>query len=259
MKITVLGCGSSMGTPAAGGFWGRCDPAERRNHRTRAALLVQSEKTNIVVDAGYDFRQHLNTHNVKDLDALLITHAHSDHVNGLDDIRAIAYHHNRLVDLYADRETIEEVRRRWPYLFDADKIYMPCLKPREVTPYDGFTVGEIAVKTFEQDHHVCKSLGYRFGDFAYSADVADLDAKALAALHGVETWVVDAGGYRSDAVKQHANLKRVLEWTEILKPRMTYLTVLTTLMDYKTLCEELPPHVRPAYDGLEIEPGTNRQ
>jgi phosphoribosyl 1,2-cyclic phosphate phosphodiesterase len=97
------------------------------------------------------------------------------------------------------------------------------------------------------------SLGMRFGDFAYSVDVADLDDKALTALEGIEYWAVDASAYHKDKVVTHANLKRVLGWVERLKPKMTYLTVLSTHMDYKTLCDELPPHVRPAYDGLEID------
>ena len=122
-----------------------------------------------------------------------------------------------------------------------------------------FPRGDIPVQSFEQDHGTCASLGFRFGAFTYSVDVMNLSEKSLAALKGVETWIVDGGGYQREVPTTHANLKRVFEWVEILKPKMTYLTVLTTYMDYKTLCEELPPHIRPAHDGMEIEMGTNRQ
>ncbi len=259
MKITVLGCGASLGTPAGGGFWGKCDPDELKNHRTRASILVQSNTTNLFVDATYDARQHLNKMNLKKVDGILITHAHSDHVNGIDDFRAIAYHAEKFIDVYSNKETLDEMTRRWPYLFNSDTrgIYSQAYQLVNVPDEGRFTVGDIDVQTFIQDHTTMNSLGFRFGDFAYSVDVANLDDKAREALKGVETWIVDAGSYHKETVMTHANLKRVFNWVEILKPKMTYLTVLTTHMDYKTLCDELPPHIRPAYDGLEIDMSGN--
>jgi phosphoribosyl 1,2-cyclic phosphate phosphodiesterase len=256
-----MGCGSSLGTPAPGGFWGRCDPKEEKNRRTRASLLVQSANTNIIIDTTYDLRQHLNRLELKKIDGVLISHAHSDHVNGIDDLRVISYHANKLMELYTNQETLDELDRRWPYLFTpkANGIYLPFLKKNLIGNYERFTVGDIEVQSFEQDHTSCLSLGFRFGDFAYSVDVAKMNEKSLEALKGVEVWVVDGAAYEKDSVVTHANLKQVYAWTERLKPKITYLTVLTSHMDYKTLCNELPPHIRPAYDGLEIEMGTNRR
>lgn len=259
MKITVLGCGASLGTPGAGGFWGKCDPEEPKNTRTRASLLVQTEKTNLLIDTTYDLRQHLNAHRIQKLDGILISHAHNDHVNGIDDLRAIAYHGNHLLDLYANQETLDEIHRRWPYLFEEmhGGIYVKFLQKQLIENYQEFRVGDIDIESYEQDHTSCTSLGFRFGNFAYSVDVAQLNEKSLETLKGVETWIVDGAGYQRDSISTHANLKRVMEWTEILKPKMTYLTVLTTHMDYKTLCDELPPHIRPAWDGMEIDLDTN--
>lgn len=255
MKVTILGCGGSGGTPLAGGFWGRCDPAEPRNNRTRASILVESAETNILIDTSYDLREHLNRIKLQKLDAVFITHKHSDHTNGVDDLKAIAYHHNKMIDIYSNEETLVEMNRRWPYLFreKSNDIYVGFVKGNTVTPYVPFRVGDIDVMPFEQDHKTCMSLGFRFGNFAYSVDVVDLDERALAALEGVETWVVDAGSYMKDPPVSHANIQRIIQWTERLKPKMTYLTVLSTHMDYRTLCNELPPHIRPAYDGLVID------
>ncbi|MCE9507178.1 MAG: MBL fold metallo-hydrolase [Alphaproteobacteria bacterium] len=255
MKVTVLGCGASLGTPGAGGFWGKCDPGEIRNHRTRASILVQSETTNILVDATVDLRTHLNSVNLKSLDGVLISHAHSDHVNGLDDLRAISYHNNKLLDIYGNHETLEEMERRWPYLFRpmADGIYVEFLKKNMIDNYQKLRIGDIDVESFEQDHMTCASLGFRFGKVAYSVDIAELSEQSLEALEGVETWIVDAAGYQREAVLTHANIQRVKKWVERLKPKMTYLTVLSSHMDYKTLCDELPPHIRPAYDGMVID------
>jgi len=261
MKITVLGCGSSLGTPAAGGFWGTCDPNNPKNARSRASILVQTEKTSLLIDATYDLRYQLNRVELKDIDGLLISHAHSDHVNGIDDVRVLAYHNNKMIDVYSNRETLDEIERRWPYLFKSSSngIYVQSFERREIENYGTFRIGDIDIETFEQDHTTCTSLGFRFGKFAYSVDVADLSDKALDRLKGIETWIVDASSYNKETVMTHANLKRVKQWVDILKPKMTYITVLTTHMDYQTLCDELPPHIRPAYDGLVIDVDGNRR
>jgi phosphoribosyl 1,2-cyclic phosphate phosphodiesterase len=255
MKATVLGCGSSMGTPAAGNFWGKCDPNDLRNYRTRASLLVQSDTTNLVIDASYDLRIHLNRVQLKKVDGVLISHAHSDHVNGIDDFRAIAINSGKRVEIYSDQQTLDEMERRWPYLFseDPEGIYIQAFNRNKIESFGRHSIGDISFETFEQDHHTISSLGFRFGDFAYSVDVAMLSDRALQSLKGVETWIVDACSYHKDIVLTHANIRRVMEWVDVLKPKMTYLTVLTTHMDYKTLCNELPQHIRPAYDGLELD------
>lgn len=261
MKITILGCGSSLGTPAAGGFWGTCDPENPRNERSRASIMVQTEKTSLLIDASYDLRYQMNRVKLKDIDGLLLSHAHSDHVNGIDDVRVLAYHNNKMIDVYSNRETLDEVERRWPYLFKSSSngIYIQSFERKEIGNFDKFRIGDIDIETFEQDHTTCTSLGFRFGKFAYSVDVAELSDQSLAKLKGIETWVVDASSYNKETVMTHANLQRVKAWTDILKPKMTYITVLTTHMDYQTLCDELPPHIRPAYDGLEIDMDSNQR
>jgi len=263
MKITVLGCGSSMGTPAAGGFWGKCDPDEPKNMRTRASILVQSATTNLIVDPTVDLRTHLNRLNLKKIDGVIISHSHSDHVNGLDDLRAISYHANKPLDLYSNNETIDEIDRRWSYVFQPSGkgigVYTEFMKKNPIENFGSFRVGDIEVQSFEQDHTTCTSLGFRFGKFAYSVDVAMLSQRSLKVLEGIETWIVDGASYHRETPLTHANLKSVIAWTERLKPKMTYLTVLSTHMDYKTLCDELPPHIRPAHDGMVIDMDTNQR
>ena len=257
LKITIMGSSSSPGTPAAGGFWGDCDPGEPRNHRSRASILVKSAASTLIVDTSYDLRLQMNAHLVQKLDGVLISHAHSDHINGFDDMRIVAYHHKKPIDVFTNEETIVKLEYLWPHAFQdtSGGIYKAFAKLQRVEAGRRFTVGDIDVMPFNQDHGTCTSLGFRFGRFAYSIDVLDLDEAALSALEGVDTWVVDGGGYHApdDKLVTHANLARVLKWVERLKPRMTYITDLSTRMDYNRLCDELPPHVRPAYDGLVIE------
>jgi phosphoribosyl 1,2-cyclic phosphate phosphodiesterase len=255
MKVTILGSGSSHGVPAAGNYWGACDPSEPRNNRTRASVMVQSGATTVVVDAGYDLRTQLNRHDVKQVDALLVSHAHSDHVNGIDDLRVISYHRGASIDLFTDSETHGLIAARWPYMFadTDDGIYKSFVKGHVIGHYDALRIGDVNVQCFEQDHGTCLSVGYRFGSFAYCPDVVRLNERSLEILKGVDTWVVDAHGYHREHLSTHANLKMVHEWVDIIKPRMTYLTVLSGQMDYRTLCEELPAHVRPCWDGMELE------
>ncbi len=254
MKITILGCGGSMGTPMAGGFWGVCDPDNPKNSRTRASILVQSKTTNLLVDATVELREHLNRLNLKTLDGVLVTHPHSDHINGMDDLRVISFYSDKLIDIYSNFETLEEIDRRWPYVFKpkGDGIYLEFLKKNQIENYQKFRIGNIDVESFEQDHLTCASLGFRFGRVGYSVDVVNMNEKSLKVLEGIEIWIVDAGSYKKEEALTHANLQMVKEWAARLKPKITYLTALTAQMDYKTLCDELPLDIRPVYDGMEI-------
>lgn len=256
LKITIMGSSSSPGTPAAGGFWGACDPKEPKNHRSRASIFVQSATTNIIVDTSYDLRLQMNAHLIQKIDGVLISHAHSDHINGFDDMRIVAYHNKKAIDVYSNAETIAKLDYLWPHAFKdtSGGIYKGFAKMIEIAAGKAFTVGDIDILPFNQDHGTCTSFGFRFGKIAYSIDVLDLDETALEALAGVDVWIVDGGSYhKSDSeLVTHANLARVFKWVERLKPKMTYITDLSNQMDYSTLCKELPPHIRPAYDGMII-------
>lgn len=257
MKFTILGSGASMGVPLAGGDWVDCDPLEPKNARTRASLLVQSEKANIIIDTTADVREQLNKVKLNKLDAIFLTHYHQDHVSGIDDLKHFSHYVREPIPLFSNKETIDEMKRIKRYMFDGEyEVYYPFLEGEVVDYYSSFQVEDIKVETFEQDHKVCKTVGYRFGDFAYSVDLYDLDEKALEALKGVKVWVVDACGYPYDPDSNaipHATKDKLLKWVDIIKPEITYFTVISCKMDYSKMCYELPDNIRPAYDGQIIE------
>ncbi len=252
MRITILGCGGSLGVPMVGDNWGSCDPSNPKNRRRRPAILVEQGATIVLVDTPTDLRAQLLDAGVTRLDAVLYTHSHADHIHGIDDLRPLTWRDGALTG-YADAATLERLMEAFPYAIGnvaMDRgIYRPILTVKVIE--GRFTVGDLNVLPIVQDHGFSDSLGLRFGDFAYSTDVVDLDDEAFAALDGVRVWVVDAT--RIEPHPSHAHLDRALDWIERVAPEKAYLTHMNHQMDYDTLMARLPPGVEPAYDGLVIE------
>lgn len=256
--FTLLGCGNSAGTPTIGNHWGVCDTNEPRNRRSRAAAVICSGKTTLLIDAGPDLREQANREGITDTDAVLFTHSHSDHIAGVEELRTFRIRHKKLIQIYGDEFTLAELRQRYDYLFIERNggIYPEVLAPniiRNDQMNSEIIIGDISFTPFVQDHGTCKSLGYRFRDFAYSTDMVDLDQQALESLNGIKTWIVDGAGYRMEKNLVHATLEKVYELNEIVQAPKVFITHMPNFMDYQTLKNELPAGYEPAYDGLKIE------
>jgi phosphoribosyl 1,2-cyclic phosphate phosphodiesterase len=256
LRVTVLGCGSSGGTPMIGSGWGAADPNEPKNRRQRASVMVEEGDTRILVDVSPDVRAQLLATEVTRLDAILFTHAHADHCHGIDDLRPINEAMNADIPAYADAAAWEMIGRRFDYVLEprdprSKFYYKPCLVPNTVAPGDTVTVGSVTARAFDHDHGWLHTLGYRFGAFAYSTDVVALPEESFAALEGIDTWIVGTLG--SAEHPTHAHVDKALGWIERVRPKRAFLTHMSNRLDYATLCRILPPHVRPAYDGLILE------
>lgn len=262
LKATILGCGSSGGVPRIGNHWGACDPNEPKNRRRRCSLLVQrfgadGASTDILIDTSPDLREQLLGVGVARLDAVLYSHDHADQSHGIDDLRVVAINMRKLIDIYCDEGTAATLTARFGYCFSTPEgsSYPPILKPHLIKrPFRPFLIdgpgGAVEVLAFDQDHGDSRSLGFRFGPLAYSADVLNLPEESFKALEGVECWIVDA--LRYTAHPSHAHVARALEWIARLKPKRAILTNLHVDLDYATLKRELPEGVEPAYDGLVV-------
>ena len=256
MKIRILGSGSSAGTPVVGGDWGNCDPENPKNRRSRPSILVREAGRNILVDTSPDLRQQLLEAEVSTIDALLYTHAHADHLHGIDDMRAVNRVMDAWIDAYADEATWEHIDGRFGYatipLRPEAKgfFYKPCLTRHDITVGERFDAAGISILPFHQDHGRSKTVGYRIGDFGYSTDVKSLPEESFAALEGVEVWVV--GTLQPGPYPTHAHVDLALEWIERVGPRLAVLTHLSNQIDYASLSARLPDGVIVAYDGLEI-------
>jgi phosphoribosyl 1,2-cyclic phosphate phosphodiesterase len=255
MKITLLGCGPSNGVPTIIGDWGVCDPVNPRNRRRRPSIAVQQNDFTVLVDTSPDLREQLISAGIREIDAVLYTHEHADHVMGIDDLRPIRRHMGRNIDAYAAPDVLDGLKRRFGYLFagiqDPEDLYQPILHPHVIN--GPLSIGPFeAIQPIEQDHGICASLGFRFGKFAYSTDVVNLPAASLDALKGIDTWIVDC--LRDGPLHPtHANLERTLQWIEFVKPSRAILTHMNLQTDYKEIARACPDGVEPGYDGMVIE------
>jgi phosphoribosyl 1,2-cyclic phosphate phosphodiesterase len=253
MKVTVLGCGASTGVPVIGPNWGRCDPTDPRNRRRRVSVLVEVEDVVILIDTSPDLREQLLDAGVNRVDAVIITHAHADHLHGIDDLRSVNRLMQRAIPLYADIKTLAEIGRRFEYVFEPlrepGRYHKPTLVPHQII--GPFEFEGIPIAPFTQSHGFSTTLGLRIGGFAYSTDVVELDEAAFDAIEGSELWIVDC--LRREPHPTHSHLEKTLSWIARVQPRRAVLTHMDQTLDYRELSAELPAGIEPGQDGLAIE------
>jgi phosphoribosyl 1,2-cyclic phosphate phosphodiesterase len=263
LHATILGCGASPGVPRIGNDWGACDPSEPRNQRTRCSLLIErfedgsARPTRILVDTGPDVRFQLLTAKVDHVDAVIYTHAHADHIHGIDDLRAFWLGNKRLVDVYSDAATKQRLDQGFAYCFRSPpgSAYPPILRHHLIASGEALTIagpgGPLTLTPFLQTHGDIDSLGLRVGGLAYSCDVSDVPPQSIGAVSNLDIWIVDALRYAPHP--SHFSLADALRWIERLKPRRAILTHLHSDLDYASLRGQLPAHVEPAYDGMAFD------
>jgi phosphoribosyl 1,2-cyclic phosphate phosphodiesterase len=258
--LTLLGTGSSGGVPRIGNDWGACDPRNPKNRRRRCAALLQRAEgrgtTHVLIDTPPDLRDQLLDVGIGTLDGVLYTHDHADHAHGIDELRIVALNMRRRIDVHADAATSATLHARFGYCFQAPpgSAYPPILNAHTIAPPAPVVVhgagGGIEALPVVQQHGDITSLGFRVHNVAYSPDVSGLSDDAVAALAGLDLWIVDALRYRPHP--SHFSVAQAIEWIERVKPKRAILTHLHVDLDYETLRRELPPHVVPAYDGLAV-------
>ena len=259
LRVTLLGCGGSGGVPLLGGAdgsgdWGACDPDEPRNRRTRTSAVVEAGERRLLIDAGPDLRQQMLAARISTVEAVAFTHAHADHVLGIDDLRIVNRLRGEALDAFGSYVTLSTLRARFDYAFRPPTppgFYRPALAARAIAPGETVMMAGLPVKVLRQDHRVMETLGFRIGGFAYSTDVVAMPEESLAALAGLDTWVVGCFQRRPHPV--HAHVGQVLDWVARLKPRRTVLTHMGTDMDHAALRASLPPGIEPGHDGLVLD------
>lgn len=256
-EIIVLGSGTSMGVPTLGCECAVCTSTDPRNRRTRPSIAVSWNHGGsgrlAVIDTGPDFREQALREGIRHVDAVFYTHAHADHILGLDDLRPLSFQHkpNRL-PLYADRQTEEILRRIYDYTFSADSTY-PNKARVELRSLDGEQTAEVHGAQFQRVpllHGRLEVAGFRFGSAAYLTDMSAIPEATLPLLAGLDVMIIDA--LRQQPHPSHANIAESLQWVEKLQPRQAWFTHMSHEVDHEETEKGFPANVRLAYDGLRI-------
>jgi phosphoribosyl 1,2-cyclic phosphate phosphodiesterase len=259
LRFTILGCGSSGGVPRLGNDWGACDPDNPLNRRRRCSLLVErigaGGTTRVLIDTAPDLREQLLDARVGTLDAVVYTHAHADHVHGIDDLRQVVFNMRGRLAVWADGPTQEALLSRFGYAFvqAQGSPYPPIL---DLYTIDGPVVidgpgGPVRLVPFSAEHGAIDALGFRIGGLAYLPDAVGIPEASWPCLEGLDVWIVDA--LRRRPHPTHAHLAMTLDWIARARPARAILTNMHIDLDHATVAAETPAHITPAHDGMVID------
>ncbi len=251
MKVTVLGCATSTGVPVVGCDCEVCRSAEIENKRTRSSALVETGGLEILIDTSTDLRNQALREGFTDISAVLYTHSHADHTNGIDDLKPFTRFGKKVINCYANQSTAENLRRNFSYIFRDDDTgdIRPSLRLNEIK--NDFFIGETKIVPLKIRHGSWEILGYRIGGFAYLTDCNGIPAETMEKISGVELLII--GALRRKPHPAHFNLEQTLEQIKIISPRKAVLTHMSCDMDYFELKNNLPENVEPAKDGAVFE------
>jgi phosphoribosyl 1,2-cyclic phosphate phosphodiesterase len=251
MRLTFLGTGTSTGVPTVACRCRVCTSTDPRDQRTRPSLLLEFDGRVVIIDTTPDFRQQALRAGFERLDAAVFTHAHADHILGLDDIRVFYFRQGEPIPIYADPTTMQSIRRVFSYIFEGTYKYggVAKLDPRLIDgPINLWGLRLVPVPVLHGDLPV---LGFRFGQAAYVTDFSTIPETSLPLLEGLEVLILDA--LRHKPHPTHSSLEQSLALVERLKPRQAFFTHIAHELGHQETNATLPPHVRLAYDGLRID------
>jgi len=252
LKITFLGTGTSTGVPVVACNCDVCTSADARDKRYRTSVMINRADSNIIIDCGPDFRIQMLKHKVENIDAVVFTHAHRDHIAGLDDIRAFNYILNKSIDIFGTEITLNSIKEQFPYVFIPGRYFgAPQINLNTITN-SAFTIGEFEFLPIQVKHQDMEVYGYRVGKFTYITDANFISSEELEKLKGTEVLVINA--LRNSRHVSHFSLGEALEIIDLIHPQKAYLTHISHFLGkYVEVEAKLPDNVFLAYDGLTIE------
>ena len=255
MKFIILGCGSSMGVPRPDGFFGNCDPKNKKNYRTRCSALIKTTDENILIDTSPDLRQQLLKHKIKKINKVLYSHMHGDQTHGINDLRSFYINNKKQIDVYADFFTSKYLKNSFSYVFKSYSNEYPAtlkinqLKKNLITKNYS---KKIKIRSIEVEHGNVKSNCFIIDQkLAYISDVSKIYAKDYRYFRKLKYLIIDCLWYNYHP--SHFNLDKSLSVIELFKPKKAILTNLSPVLDYKVLKKILPNNIIPAHDGLTIK------
>ena len=251
MKLTFLGTGTSTGVPTVGCECAVCTSPATHDKRTRPSIMLQYSGRTVVIDTTPDFRSQALRQKIQRVDAVLFTHAHADHVLGLDDVRPFFFRQKDPIPIFADQRCMESLRRIFTYIFDQTYPYGGILKVEPHLIAGPFNLWDMQLVPLPVLHGTLPVLGFRFGNAAYVTDFSTIPETTLGLLQGLDVLILDA--LRHKPHPTHSTIENSLALVENLKPARAYFTHIAHELSHDETNASLPPNVRLAYDGLEVD------
>ena len=251
-KFTIPGCGSSLGSPWITNYWGQCNKNNPKNIRTRCSAHIQYGNISILIDSSPDIKQQFNKSKIKDVDAVLYTHDHSDQTSGMFELRPYYWKRKKKIPIYGSKRTINQLKDKYTFCFYPKHGYHPILKPNIVNGHFKIKKDskEVDFISFDIQHGLIKASAFVFEKIAYLSDCNRISKKDYKYLKNLNFLIIDC--LRRKKHPSHFNLKEALEISKKLSPKKTILTNLHVDFDYKRLKRKLPNNIIPAFDGLSF-------
>jgi len=249
--LTVLGSGTSMGVPTIGCSCAVCHSSDPHDRRTRPSILLQFGGKVVLIDTTPDFREQAIREHITQIDAVLYTHTHADHILGIDDVRPLSYHRDGKIPLYARPDAAEFIRNMFRYIFDADYKF-GGLARLELKPIDG--VFELFGRRFEPVpviHGETEIFGYRFGSAAYLTDFSEIPEASFAQLQNLDVLFLD--GLRHKPHPTHSTVENSIRIADRLAAKRVFFTHICHDLPHEATNASLPPRVRLSHDGMKLE------
>ena len=254
MKFIILGCGSSMGVPRPDGYFGNCDPKNKKNYRTRCSALIKTDLENVLIDTSPDLRTQMLSQKIKKIDKVFYSHMHADQTHGINDLRSFFISNRKPINVYADKKTSKYLKNTFSYCFDTyNKEYPATLKLNNLSKNLLIKCKKknILIKPIKVQHGNVQSICYIIDKkLAYISDVSEIYKKDYKYFKNLKYLIIDCLWYRNHP--SHFNLEKSLEIIKKFSPKKAILTNLHTDIDYNQISKILPKNIVPAYDGLSV-------
>ena len=254
MKFIILGCGSSMGVPRSDGYFGKCNPKNKKNHRSRCSALIKTKNETVLIDTSPDLRQQLISNNIKRIDKVFFSHMHADQTHGINDLRVFYIQNKKTIPIYADKVTKKYLLNTFKYCFvNVSKEYPATLKLNSISKnlFVNDHKKKLNIKPIKVKHGKVDSICYIVDKkLAYISDVSDIKKKDYIYFKNLKYLIIDCLWIKYHP--SHLNLENSLKFINLFKPKKAILTNLHSDLDYDYLKKILPKNIIPAFDGLTI-------
>lgn len=247
--IRILGCGSSQGVPKIDGSWGHCKK-NARNYRSRSSIFVSLNGLDFLIDTSPDIKDQFLKNKINNINFVLFTHAHADHILGINELRTFFVKNKKKINIYSTSQTLANLKKGFKYLFINQKNYPAVLKSNIIKKK--FKIKKkININTINVIHGEMPTIGYRINNFAYIPDFKIINEKEIKKLKNLEVLIIDC--FRFKKHKTHVNFDESIKYIKNINPKKAFLTNMSSDIDYQNILKKIENvNIKPSYDGLKI-------